>query len=54
MTVALLPGQMLTLLEIVTVGGGTTVMVMEPATGCVQFTVPPDVTLTSWKTVVVV
>lgn len=41
------------LAEIVTVGGGTTVMVTDPVAGCVQLGVPEDATLTNVYVVVV-
>lgn len=45
-------GQTVALLEIATVGSGTTVIVTEPVSGCVQLGVPEAVTLTKVITVV--
>ena len=45
-TVALCPEQTVAFDAMVTVGGGTTVMVMLPVAGAVQLGVPADVTLT--------
>ena len=39
--------------DIATVGGGTTLIVTEPVAGCVQAGTPGDVTLTNVKVVVV-
>ena len=51
-TVALCPEQMVALDAIVTVGGGTTVMVMLPVAGALQLGVPEVATLTKVKVVV--
>ena len=53
-TVALCPEQTVALEAMVTVGGGTTVMVMLPVAGAVQTGVPADVTLTRLYVVVAV
>jgi hypothetical protein len=46
-TVAFPPGQIVTLADIETVGGGTTVMVIVPVTGRVQAGAPAVVMLTN-------
>jgi hypothetical protein len=46
-TVALPPEQIVALPEIVTVGGGITVMVTDPVVGCEQLGAPEVATLTS-------
>lgn len=51
-TVALCPEQIVALDAMVTVGGGTTVIVMLPVTGAVQLGVPVVVILISVKVVV--
>jgi hypothetical protein len=51
-TVADVFGQIVTLLEIDTVGGGITVIVIDALCGCIQLGVPDDETLTSVKIVV--
>ena len=53
-TVADCPGQIVVLAEMVTVGGGMTVITTVPVTGRVQAGVPPEVMLTRLNTVVAV
>ena len=53
-TVALWPEQTVALAEMVTVGGGTTVIVTDPVTGALQLGVPEVATLTKVKVVVAV